>query len=296
MIRLWAVGCGLWPAALRTIIATTLSVVSTIACASAPEPKRIVSLNMCVDAILVELVPRDRIVALSQYSRDPRRSVIANLARQLPFTYETAEEVVSLKPDLVLTGRHSAIATRNALKRVGIRFEVFDVPMSIAQSHEQIRYLAGLLQTPEAGEALIKRIDDEIAAARPTRPTPELTAAVYQPGGLTAGADTITDELMRVVGLDNLPARVGVKKHRGIALESLLRSPPDILLVGDTTEAAATHAERIINHRALRALGSRMVRMAYPAKLQYCAGPTMTHAVKALEAARDQTLAQRETR
>jgi iron complex transport system substrate-binding protein len=121
-----------------------------------------------------------------------------------------------------------------------------------------------------------------------------LTAAVYQPGGLTAGIGTITDELMRIVGLENIPARYDVRQHRGIAMEDLLRSPPDILLVGDTTEPAATHAERIVNHRALRALNYRMTRMEYPARLLYCSGPTMIPALDALVAARDRTLRQRQ--
>lgn len=256
-------------------------------------PRRIVSLALCVDGMLVELVPHDRIAAVSHYARDPWRSTIADVAQRLPITYETAEEIVALKPDLVLTGRHSALATRNAMKRVGIPFEVFDVPMSIAASHAQVRRLAKLLHAEARGEALIARIDAAVEAARPSAATPRLSAAVYQPGGLTAGLGTITDELMGAVGLENLPARYDIRKHRGISMEDLLLSPPDILLVGDTTEAAATHAERIVNHRALRALGHRMTRMEYPARLIYCAGPTMLHALDALVAARDGTLEQR---
>jgi iron complex transport system substrate-binding protein len=253
-------------------------------------PTRIVSLNPCVDSLLVELAPRGHIKAISHYSRDPWRSTIVAVAQTLPITYETAEEVVALNPDLVLAGRHSALATRNALQRVGIRFELFDVPMSVAESHAQVRRLASLLGDPERGERLIERIEVAIALSRPKSGTPVLTAAVYQPGGLTAGEHTISDDLMRVVGLDNLPVRYGITKHRPIALENLLASPPDILLVGDTTEGAATHAERIVNHRALRALEARMVRMEYPARLLYCAGPTMLLALEALVNARDRTL------
>ena len=51
-------------------------------------PARIVSLNQCLDAILVELVPHERIAAISHYSRDPLRSTIAALAQRLPITYE----------------------------------------------------------------------------------------------------------------------------------------------------------------------------------------------------------------
>ena len=133
---------------------------------------------------------------------------------------------------------------------------------------------------------MIARIDAAIAAARRGADVPILSAVVYQPGGLTAGGETISDELMHIVGLANVAARHGVRQHRAIALEALLMDPPDILLVGETSPGAAMHAERIVHHRAFRAFEGRMQRASYPAKLLYCAGPTMIEALDALVAAR----------
>lgn len=254
---------------------------------AAEQPRRIVSLNLCVDPILVELVPRDHIAALSHYSRDPARSTIAALAQKLPITYETAEEVVALKPNLVLTSRHSAIATRNALRRVGIRFELLGVPDSIAGSIEQVRQVAALLGREREGEILVAKIQSALQAAQRPAAMKPLTAAVYQPGGLSAGAQTVTGELMHLVGLENIAARYGVESYRPLPLEVLVASPPDVLLVGETSPGSPMQAERVIEHRALRALRSRMTRERLPARLIYCAGPTMIPALDALVAARD---------
>ena len=251
-----------------------------------PEPTRIVSMNLCLDSVLVELVPHDHILALSQYSRDPWRSTIANLAATMPYTNETAEEVVALRPDLVLASRHSAIATRNALKRVGVRFELFDVPQSIDESTDQIRRLATLLHREAEGAALIGRIQSAIDRAKPAPNERTLTAAIYQPGGLSTGANTVTGQLMHIAGLDNIAARYGVKSYRPLSLELLISEPPDVLLIGDTTFGAPTHAERLVHHRALRALQYRMSREPFPARLIYCAGPAMIDALDALTAAR----------
>lgn len=263
-----------------------LSVCAGSAGATTP-PRRIVSLNLCIDPVLVELVPLDHIAALSHYSRDPARSTIATLAQQLPITHETAEEVVALKPDLVLTSRHSAIATRNALRRVGIRFELFEVPDSIAASLEQVRQVAALLGREREGEILIAKIESAMQAARPPADTVPLTAVVYQPGGLSAGANTVTGELMRLAGLENIAARYGIKSYRPLPLELLIAAPPDVLLVGETSAGAPMQAERVIEHRALRALRSQMTRSRLPARLVYCAGPTMIPALDALVAARE---------
>ncbi|WP_217705280.1 ABC transporter substrate-binding protein [Peristeroidobacter soli] len=259
-------------------------------------PMRIVSLNMCVDSILVELVSHDRIVALSHYARDPQRSTISEAARHLPITYETAEEVVALRPDLVLTSRHSAIATRNALKRVGIHFELFGVPDTVEESFAQIRTVARLLGAEPEGEAMIARIQAALDAARLPPNEPPLTAAVYQPGGLSAGADTVAGELMELTGLRNIAARYGVEQYRPLPLEVLLSSPPDVLLVGETSPGAPMQEEKIVRHRALRALESQMTRAVFPARLLYCAGPTMVPAVAALVQAREAALAARRNR
>ena len=75
-------------------------------------PRRVVSLNPCLDAILVEVADRAQIAALSHYARQPQGSTIVAIARTLPETFESAEEVLMLRPDLVLASRHTALATR----------------------------------------------------------------------------------------------------------------------------------------------------------------------------------------
>lgn len=107
-------------------------------------------------------MPTQRIAAVSHYARDPLVSSIAPLAARLPITYETAEEIVALQPDLVLASRHSAIPTRNALRRVGIHYELFDVPFSVEESIAQIRRIAALVGSGDVGEALVAKIERAI--------------------------------------------------------------------------------------------------------------------------------------
>ncbi len=282
----------------------SLLIVALLGCASEvvragteqARPMRIVSLNMCVDGILVELVSHDRIAALSHYARDPQRSIISDIARRLPITYETAEEVVALRPDLVLTSRHSAPATRNALRRVGIRFELFDVPNSIDGSLQQVRQVAKLLGAEREGEAMVARIEQALEAAKLPVDEKPFTAAVYQPGGLSAGANTVIGELMQLTGLHNVAARYGVKNYRPLPLEMLVSAPPDVLLVGETSPGAPLHAERIVRHRALRDLESQMTQEVFPARLLFCAGPTMIDAAQTLARAREHAQAVRRAR
>jgi iron complex transport system substrate-binding protein len=167
-----------------------------------------------------------------------------------------------------------------------VRFELFGVPRSVEESLSQIRQLAALLRRPQQGEALIARIEAAIERARPAPGARTVTAAIYQPGGNSAGSGTVLDELMEIAGLHNVAVDFGIEDYRPLSLEQLVSAPPEVLLVSDTSRRASTHAEQIVHHRALRALESQMRRALFPSRLLYCAGPTMIDALDALVDAR----------
>jgi hypothetical protein len=116
----------------RDMIAGALAV--GVGASAKPSPRRVASLNACLDAMLVHLADRSQIAALSHYAREEHSSTVAATAKTLPFTWESAEEIIALEPDLILASKHSALATRNALKRLHVPVERFAVSKSIDES------------------------------------------------------------------------------------------------------------------------------------------------------------------
>ncbi len=253
---------------------------------AAAAPRRIVSLNNCLDALLVHLADRGQIAALSHYAREREGSTIADLALTLPFTWETAEEVIALRPDLVLTSEHSALATRNALKRLGVPVERFKVPGSVGESREQVRRMARLVGRPQRGEALVARIDAALAAAAPPRGAEPIEALLYQPNGFAAGEGTLVSEMMTRAGFTNVAARYGLKRWGNVPLERLLADPPRVLLAGAPAPGARSWADRVMTHPALKALAGRMTVASFPEKLMFCGGPVLIQSAQALVEAR----------
>ncbi len=109
--------------------------------AYAYRPLRIVSLNLCTDQILLDLVPRERIAALSFLVADPTMSPRVADAKGLTLVQGAAEEVLAFDPDLILAGTYSTPATVSLLERLGRR--VVKVPM--ASSFEEIRVAVRLM-------------------------------------------------------------------------------------------------------------------------------------------------------
>jgi iron complex transport system substrate-binding protein len=262
--------------------------------AAAPRLPRVVSLNPCLDAILVRVADRSQIAALSHYSRDPDGSSILAIARTLPSTYETAEEVVALRPDLVLGSVHADRATQAALDRMGIRSERFDVPDTLAGSLAQVRRLGAVVGHPERGEALARSIEAAVAAAAPPpaerTSRPPLSALVFQPNGLAAGKGTLMDEILARAGLANAAGRYGVTRWGNVPLERLLADPPQLLLAGQAAPDAPTWADRVGSHPALQSLAGRMHRVVFPERLLYCGGPVLIETAAVLARAREETL------
>lgn len=258
--------------------------------ASARALPRVISLNPCLDAVLVHVADRSQIVALSHYARDPQQSSIAKIALTFPMTYESAEEVIALRPDVVLTAAHSSPATRAALKRLGIRTELFKVPNSWIENQAQIRRIAEAAGHPERGEALIARVEAAMAMGAPRPGTRPVTALVFQPNGFAAGHGTLVDEMMRRAGFVNVAQRYGLKKWGNVPLERLLEDPPEALLAGEASPSARSWADRVMTHPALAALAPRMRQARFPERLLYCGGPVLIQTAETLAAARRQIL------
>lgn len=255
-----------------------------------PEPRRIVSLNPCLDAILVQVANRAQIAAVSHYTHDPSSSSAGPDGLTLPFTFESAEEVVALRPDLVLTAQHTSLATRALLDRLAIRTEFFSLPDSVEASLAQVTRIAALVHRPEHGAALVARIRAALAAAAPGPGERRLSALVYQAGGFAVARGTMMDEMLRRCGFDNAATRYGLKRTGNVPLERLVIDPPDVLLAGQGHPGAPTWADRVLRHPALAHLAGRMHRESLPQQLTFCGGPVLIALAATLARARRDAL------
>lgn len=256
-------------------------------------PQRVVSLGACLDAILLAVADADQITALSRYSRDPETSTVVADAAGFDVVGDSAEEVMNLQPDLILASRRTGLHTRTALTRLGLELSAFPSPETIEKSLEQIATIAGLVGHPERGEALIRRIEDALdaGAAAAGEGAARPSALIYQNDGLCPGAGTLMDELMTRMGLTNAAARYGIRNWGRVSLEQVLADPPQLLLLGEKRHGATSRLDdRIVTHPALRSLQGRMTIQAFPARLLYCAGPTLIASSAIMTTARERVM------
>lgn len=235
---------------------------------------RIVSLNPCIDAMLVEVADPEQILALSHYSRDPAGSSIpASIAQKYPRTGGTVEEVLALDPDLVLADTFLAPSTRQALADLDIPTRFVGIASTPEESIAQVREIAALAGQQGRGEELAQRIEAALADGTAPPGTPAVSAVLWQPGQIVPGKATLASELMRRAGFGSQSAARGMGQADYLSLEALLADPPEVLLV-----AGDARAQR---HPALSRLKATRVESFDPALL-YCGGPTIVRAMARL--------------
>jgi len=223
---------------------------------------RIVSLNPCSDAILADIAP-GALVGISHYSHDPRStSMSLAQARRYPAVSGSVEEVLALRPDVVVASTFLPPATARALERLGIRVERVGIAPRIADSVAQVRALATLAHSEAAGERLVGRIENNARAPEAERPT----ALVWQAGEIVAGSGSLVAQMLERAGFANHAAALGLGQGAYLPLEQVLADPPDVII--------AAGGERALTHPALQELGGVQYATLDPALL-YCGGPTV---------------------
>jgi len=272
------------------LAAVLLGLLSAVAAGvAAPEPakpRRIVSLNLCTDQLLLRLVEPERILSVNWRAADPHLSVMAPAAAGLALNHGTAEEVVALAPDLVLAGPGTRAATRDLLAGLRYRVVVIDIAADLAGVRRQIRETAAAVGESERGARLIAEMDRRLAAASPPptgRPRP--LAAVYEANGGTAGPGSLLHDLLLAAGFDNMAARLGMRGFALMPLETLILARPAVIVAVRGAPDAPSVAHAVLDHPALAAATPAQA-ITLPMPLLICPGPWTAEAVERLAAGR----------
>jgi iron complex transport system substrate-binding protein len=244
-------------------------------------PRRVVSINLCADQLLLALADPGQIASLSAFAADPTLSYLAAEAAAHRHDASSAESVIRQEPDLVLAGRFTRRATRELLKRLGYRVVELDIVDDIAAARTQIAEIAALLGHAERGEALIAEIDEALAGTETAVETRK-SAAIYQRRGYVTGGSTLSAALLETVGLANAGGGLAGERGGFVPLERLVDAPPDYLVVASAAPQAEDQGSALLAHPALVELFPPDRRIVLPERLTVCAGPSVAPALRYL--------------
>lgn len=248
-------------------------------------PKRIASLNLCTDQLLLMMVERSRIASVSDWAARPESSYMASAAQGIPTNHGSVETVLPQNPDLILAGEYTDVTLLKVLRNLGYHVETVPIPQNIEQTRTHILRFGELVGEPEAARRIVENMDQRLARIDATVanfPRRELAAA-YAPNGLTVGRGAVLGQIIERAGWRNLGSELSIRGYGAISLEQLLVAQPRLLVLDVTTVGNDDSiAHSYLAHPALSTLKQHARSVAISPALSECVGPNTIDAIELL--------------
>jgi len=248
----------------------------------AEQPQRVISINLCTDQLLLMLGRPDQIASVSHLALEPNSSYMAAQAANYPVNHAKAEEILALKPDLVLAGAYTDRSLIALLKKLGYRVEQFPLASSVEDIRGNIHRMAGLIGREAQGRQMIEAMDERLERIKRQRPEIRPKGAFYQPNGYTGGINTLQHSALELAGWENIAALEGVIGYGAIDLERLILARPVQLFTSSYAPGTHSRGQQLLQHPVLRQLtrGRAPIEVAY--RYWICGGPMIAEAVEIL--------------
>jgi iron complex transport system substrate-binding protein len=256
------------------------------------EPQHVMSLSMCTDELLLELLPPERIASLTYYVREPGNAHLWPQAAALAVNHGTAEEVLAAKPDLVLAGTFTTPATRRVL--AGMHFALLEVPpaSSFPEIRAVTRSVAHALGREAAADALIAKMDATLRELEQSKPSRDIRVAAWGEGGAIPGKGTLFDAILTAAGGINIAASGDPGPYTSFDVEQLLLARPDVIAYASSSiDTPGLNTDLALHPLILKTYRGR--RITYPGALYSCGLVQSADAALALRASLLQAMAAR---
>jgi iron complex transport system substrate-binding protein len=228
----------------------------TPATSAASAPRRVASLFLAADEVLVEILPPERLVAVTAMVDDPETSNIVGrvTATVMRFRHADVERLIALRPDLVVVSEYNNADFLHLLRRTGLRTHVFEGLDSIAGIRHAILSLGQAVGEPRAAQRLVARMDSRLANLERRLAGVHRPRVLYWSTPYTSGAGTAIGALIECGGGVNAARVAGLSGLVPIGAERAFSMDPDVLLVDEISDKSAPLSSHpLLSHlRAIR--------------------------------------------
>jgi iron complex transport system substrate-binding protein len=257
---------------------------------AAATPQRIVATNVCADQLALAIADRDKVVSVSRMAVEPQISNFAAAAKGIRVNNARAEEIVELKPDLILGDIYTGKGANRLAETLGVPVHIIGFGGSLADVRNIVKSAAEAMGERERGAQLIAEMDARIARVK-SNGAPTITALVYEPNGITTSVGTLSHDVLTKAGLHNLAPSLMSGMYGSVPLEAVVAAAPRLLILDDSYSGTSSRAQSILRHPAFLSLKDKTALYRMPSRLWLCPGPWVAEAVERLAQERAQLTA-----
>ena len=248
--------------------------------------RRIISLTPTATELLFAIGAGDQVVGVTEYCNFPPEAAKKTRVGGFSGATISVEQIVVLKPDLVLLSGDMHGKVIALLENLGVRTFALE-PASFADVYRDIRAVGLLAGRTSRAEAVVADMERRIAAIPPWKagePRPGVFWELWDDPLMTAGGSTFVSEAIALAGGRNVFEDLK-ERWPMVNLEQLMLRKPDWIIAGDdhgeTLNAAAV--ARRSGWSALPAVRNGRVAVV-DSDIVSRGGPRLADAVEALAA------------
>ena len=228
---------------------------------AAANPQRVASINLSADEVLSAILPPGRLVSVTRWADDKGTS---NVVGRIPpsvhrFVKADLEQLVALRPDLVVVSEYTDADFLRQLERSGLRFHRMQGISSIEGVRAAILDLGRVVGEDDSARRLVARFDATLAELRRRLAGAKPPRVLYWSSNMTAGADTAIGSLIEAAGGANVGREMGVSGIAPPGAERAFVADPDAVLVGTWPQAREALTEHPLLQKMRAVREGRMV-------------------------------------
>ena len=160
--------------------------------------------------------------------------------------------IAALKPDIVIVEDDDGTTDLvRPLREAGIKVALLRAPKTVKEVEDQTRNVGQLLGRADKAESLITtmmnyiRDTESLRFAR--RDDPKKTVAVYNENGLYGAPDTLIQDMLKYVNVENAATKAGVKWSYMGKKDDLIKVDPDVIIVPADVKAPGFNRDAVLN-------------------------------------------------
>ena len=160
--------------------------------------------------------------------------------------------IAALKPDIVIVEDDDGTTDLvRPLREAGIKVALLRAPKTVKEVEDQTRNVGQLLGRADKAESLITtmmnyiRDTESLRFAR--RDDPKKTVAVYNENGLYGAPDTLIQDMLKYVNVENAATKAGVKWSYMGKKDDLIKVDPDVVIVPTDVKAPGFNRDAVLN-------------------------------------------------
>ena len=160
--------------------------------------------------------------------------------------------IAALKPDIVIVEDDDGTTDLvRPLREAGIKVALLRAPKTVKEVEDQTRNVGQLLGRADKAESLITtmmnyiRDIESLRFAR--RDDPKKTVAVYNENGLYGAPDTLIQDMLKYVNVENAATKAGVKWSYMGKKDDLIKVDPDVIIVPADVKAQGFNRDAVLN-------------------------------------------------